>query len=168
MGATSNKDNPEWRKVSLSSLWEHNNAYDCGVLDACCASPHVFSGMKKFQCEAALAADLITLGYQVLKAFEVTDEHLANNASASRKRYFVVDKQNKGQLDEDLTRLKAKYRLDNTLYVPKGGMNSLVGVFEQVIATDVIFGSSTNARLAEKWAKEFEKHNVVDGGDDVV
>jgi len=51
---------------------------------------------------------------------------------------------------------KGKIGYSSPIYTSK--INGRPFIFENIKTTDIIFGSSTNAILAEKWAKEYERN----------
>ena len=53
---------------------------------------------------------------------------------------------------------KGKMGYSSPIYTSK--INGRPFIFENIKTTDIIFGSSTNAILAERWAKEYEKAQI--------
>ena len=197
---------------SLSRLWRHNEAHDCGALTAfrkynnCgykdgkpCPSentPIELTHKENQKRNLALAADLKSKGYNITKIMGTYPE---GGKTVTEVSYFVVDADDKGTLEKDLKKLGEKYNQDSILFIPKGAIKNetkayLVGtnkccnnwlgygkkeifnkgkmgysspiytskingrpfIFEDIKLTDEIFGSSTTARLAEKWSKEIQ------------
>jgi len=124
------------RESSLSRLWSHNKAHDCGALTAfrkynncgfddkgepCGDTPIENTKKDNQKRNLALASDLKKVGYGITKVIGSYPEGGSNVKEVS---YFVVDLQDNGKLKNDLKKLGKKYDQDSVLYVPKGAIDN--------------------------------------------
>jgi len=205
------------KESSLSKLWRHNVKHDCAALTAFrkysnCGydengeqcedeTPILLTKKEKRKRNAALAADLKKKNYNITK---VIGSYPEGGYVIKEVSYFVVDSNDKGNIEQDIIELGKKYNQDSVLIIPKGSIDNkntayLVGtnkccnnwlgfnekqafqkgklgykspiyttfvngrpfIFESYVLTDTLFGSGTNAMLADKWSKEYDgKYNI--------
>jgi len=109
---------------SLSRLWKHNEEHDCGALTAFrkgpdCGDGTPYTKKENTQRNKSLLAKLKAKGYGVTKLHGKNPE---GGKSVTEISYFVVDLQDKGNLEKDLRKLGEEFDQDSILFVPKGAI----------------------------------------------
>lgn len=113
----------------LSRLFQHYSEHDTGTISAF-RSERTSSENKKLSKE--LKAKLLALGLSVTPIQGVFIENYKsdNEVEVKEDSYFVVDIQDNGNLELELTKLGQAYDQDSVTYSKKGGEYYLIGTKE--------------------------------------
>ncbi len=127
-GVKSMKPYKPLKESSLSRLWRHNLAHDCGALTAfrkytvCDETDGVLLTKEdNIKRNKSLTAKLLSKGYDVTRLIGKYPE-----GSIERKEisYFVVDKKDRGNLEQDMRELGEEFNQDSVLIIPKGAITN--------------------------------------------
>lgn len=111
---------------SLSRIWRHNQAHDCGAITAFrqykgCDTEEVYSSSDNQKRNKSLVAHLISRGYGVTK---LEGRYPEGGKETKEISFFVVDLKDHGNLENDLLELGHKFEQDSILFVPKGAIDN--------------------------------------------
>tara|TARA_Y100000296_G_scaffold45406_1_gene51978 strand:+ start:72 stop:680 length:609 start_codon:yes stop_codon:yes gene_type:complete len=109
---------------SLSRLWKHNEEHDCGALTAFrkgpnCGEGEPYTKKENAQRNKSLLAKLKSKGYGITK---LHGKYPEGGKSVTEISYFVVDLEDKGNLEKDLRKFGETFEQDSVLIVPKGAI----------------------------------------------
>lgn len=109
---------------SLSRLWKHNEEHDCGAMTAFrnardCGEGEVYTKKENRQRNRKLLAQLKTKGYGVTS---LHGKYPEGGSEGKEESYFIVDLEDKGNLERDLMELGEMYEQDSVLFIPKGSI----------------------------------------------
>lgn len=127
-------------KFSKTSQLTNCNKFDCGILTTL--------SKNNIKRNIIIAVDIIKLGYNLNKIFLVDDMF-----------YYITDQNNNDKLEDDLIKLGKKYDQESVFISKKDVLyvNGRPFIFESCETSDIIFGSGSNAIMADKWSKEFNE-----------
>jgi len=116
------------KESSLSRLWRHNLAHDCGALTAfrkytvCDETDGVLLTKEdNIKRNKSLTAKLLSKGYDVTRLIGKYPEGGIERKEIS---YFVVDKKDRGNLEQDMRELGEEFNQDSVLIIPKGAITN--------------------------------------------
>jgi len=129
------EENTKINESSLSRVWEHMEKHDTGTITAFrsaseCNQGEPFSKSDNKKRNKSLQAKLNSLRYGVtkVKGSYIEDYDTPQAKEVGEDVFFVVDLDDKGNLEKDLKKLGEEFEQDSILFVPKGGDESrLVG-----------------------------------------
>jgi len=109
---------------SLSRIWKHNEASDCGALTAFRKAPDCGEGTpytkkENAQRNKSLLAKLKSAGYGVTK---LHGKYPEGGKSVTEISYFVVDLEDRGNLLKDMRKYGEMFDQDSVLFVPAGSI----------------------------------------------
>jgi hypothetical protein len=111
---------------SLSRLLQHNLSNDCGALTAFrkarnCGEGEPYSYKEKQQRNKSLVAKLLSKGYSVTA---IRGKYPEGDNVIYENSFFVVDVEDKGNLEQDLFELGKYFEQDSVLIIPKQSLDS--------------------------------------------
>ncbi len=124
-------------EASLSRLWRHSEAHDCGCLTAFrvgpdCGKGEPYTKKENKQRNKSLLAKLKARGYGVTK---LLGKYPEGGKSVTEASWFVVDLQDTGKLEADLRGFGEEFDQDSILYIPKGAIGTK-GIYAELIGTN--------------------------------
>ena len=124
-------------EASLSRLWRHSEAHDCGCLTAFrvgpdCGKGEPYTKKENKQRNKSLLAKLKSRGYGVTK---LLGKYPEGGKSVTEASWFVVDLQDTGKLEADLRGFGEEFDQDSILYIPKGAIGTK-GIHAELIGTN--------------------------------
>jgi hypothetical protein len=128
-------ENSKLNESSLSRLWSHTEKNDCGTITAFrstrdCNEGEPYTKKENLKRNKSLLAKLQSLRYSVtsVKGSYIEDYGTSEAKEVGENVFFVVDLDNKGNLEKDLKKLGAEFDQDSILFIPKGRTSStLIG-----------------------------------------
>ena len=110
---------------SLSRIWSHNEKHDCGAMTAFrnaadCGEGEKYTNKINKARNQKLLGNLLTMGYGVTK---LIGKYPEGGRSSKELSFFIVDKDDNGNLLNDLKKLGKIFEQDSVLIVPKGSVN---------------------------------------------
>jgi hypothetical protein len=111
---------------SLSRLYTHNEKHDCAAMTAFrtardCGDGEKYSKKENKQRNKSLAAKLKSAGYGVTRLQGTYPE---GGSTAKEESFFIVDNNDKGNLEANIKRLGSEFEQDSVLFMPKGSINN--------------------------------------------
>ena len=111
---------------SLSRLYTHNEKHDCAAMTAFrtardCGDGEKYSKKENKQRNKSLAAKLKSAGYGVTRLQGTYPE---GGSTAKEESFFIVDNNDKGNLETNIKRLGSEFEQDSVLFMPKGSINN--------------------------------------------
>lgn len=111
---------------SLSRLYRHNAAHDCGALTAfrkaaACGNGTPYTRDDNRKRNRSLLAKLQAAGYSVTALKGTYPE---GGTTTTEESYFVVDLRDRGRLETDLRHLGEIFEQDSVLFMPRGAINN--------------------------------------------
>lgn len=121
----------------LSRLWQHNEEHDCGALTAYrtarnCGEGEPYSSKENKQRNKSLLAKIKANGYG---ATTLRGKYPEGGKSVTEVSYFVVDLQDKGNLEKTIKALGKEFEQDSILFIPKGAIK-IKGINASLIGTN--------------------------------
>ena len=126
-------DSDNLLEKSLSRTLAHMKNHDTGTITAYrsamdCGNGEPYSKSDNQKRNKSLLAKLQAMRYGVTS---VKGSYIENYGSANAKEvgehvFFVVDLENKGNLEKDLRKLGEEFEQDSILFIEKGGDNSVL------------------------------------------
>jgi len=117
-----------YKESSLSRIWKHNIEHDCGAItafrkctDCDCTNGRLYTKKEKLQRNKSLTAQLISLGYGVIR---LNGKYPEGDKVTKEISYFVVDLKDSGYLEKDIIRLGKDFQQDSVLFIPKGAIEN--------------------------------------------
>ena len=119
-------DNMEVNESSLSRLWKHNQAHDCGAMTAFRrykdeGNTQPYSKKEKQARNTLLASKLMSKGYSLTRIHGTYPE---GGEPVQEESYFIVDAKDQGTLEKDLIHLGVEFDQDSILFIPKGAIDN--------------------------------------------
>jgi len=110
---------------SLSRIWSHNEKHDCGAMTAFrtaadCSKGEKYTNKVNKARNKKLLGKLLGMGYGVTK---LIGRYPEGGKSSKELSFFIVDKDDNGNLAKDLKKLGKIFEQDSVLIVPKGSVN---------------------------------------------
>lgn len=109
---------------SLSRLWAHNEDHECGAITAFRdkkADGTPYTKKENNARNKSLLAKLMSKGYGVTK---IGGSYQYDDGTVSKERsFFVVDKDDTGNLVSDFKRIGKEFDQESVLIAPKGAIN---------------------------------------------
>lgn len=111
-------------ETSLSKIWVRNEQYDCAALTAFrkaeeCGEGKTFTKNENKARNKSLLAKLKVLGYSVIS---LKGKYPEGGQETIEESFFVVDIENKGNLEKDVKKLGEEFDQDSILFIPKGSI----------------------------------------------
>jgi hypothetical protein len=112
---------------SLSRLWSHNTAHECGAMTAFrkykdpIEKTILYTRSENKARNLSLSSKLKSLGYNITK---IIGNYPEGGKQVKEISYFIVDVNDKGKLKKDLISLGKEFEQDSILFVPKGAIDN--------------------------------------------
>lgn len=123
------------KESGLSRLVYHMEMHDCGTITAFRSKegcglpedlPYALQDNKKRNAQLKAKLEMMGYGTTAVKGAYIENYGTPEAIEVREDVFFVVDLQDKGNLEADLRRLGEEYMQDSILFIPRGGRGSIL------------------------------------------